>query len=71
MQFCVIPGHADIESDFAQGMAGIVLHAQDILILLEAVAVVDEDRDDADPQGNRQQQSDHQFDKREAVLLFW
>ena len=61
-------GHADIESQFAERMAGIVLHALDVLVLAECMPVVGEHRDDGCGQHERQHHGDHEFDEAQSAL---
>ena len=62
MQFGIMAGHADVGRKLSKRMPGVVLHARDILILLEAVRVVDKYGYDRDAEGERQRHGDHQFD---------
>jgi hypothetical protein len=43
-----MPGHGQIERNLLQRKSGIVLHAHDVVVLVEAVAVVDEHGHDGD-----------------------
>ena len=61
-------GHTDIKSQFAKGMAGIVLHALDILVLVKAVSIVGKYRNDGSGQYHRQDHCNHQFNQAEAQL---
>ena len=62
-------GHADVERQFAQRMAGVVLHALDIFVLAEGMAVVGEHRNDRGGQHERQHHGNHQFDEAQAALI--
>jgi hypothetical protein len=69
LQFGVMPCHAYFERDLTQCMSRIVLHASDVVVLVKAVAVVDEDRHDCDAKGHGQHQRHHQFDDGETRLF--
>ena len=62
MQLGVVSRHADLETKFAQRVARVILHSRDVVILIEAVTVIDKYRHDGNAQCQRQQHRDHQFD---------
>ena len=65
-----MPGHAEVERDLLQRVPSIVLHAHDIVVLVEAVTVVDEYGHDRNSEHQRQKHRHHDFDERESGLRF-